>query len=186
MPEPTREQIKEAFKATIDRWEKIVEEPDYYHRSECELCLLESANYKCNNSCPIKNYKDGYQSGCTNTPYGDFFRNKTPENALAELNFLRKVYIWWMEKEAKKILDKVAMCGKEEKKEDWVDVTAEVVWITKDYEHANLPHLLYGSHFNEKDIAYINDTGFHISYGQHEEKYKVEQAGQTFRILKKT
>lgn len=97
--EPTRQQIKEAFKETIERWEKIVEDVRYFFESKCELCLLESQYAECNNSCPVRNYKPGEHNSCIGTPYSDFFLNKIPANALAELNFLRKVYIWWMEKE---------------------------------------------------------------------------------------
>ena len=37
MNEPTREQIKEAFKETIERWEKIVEDVEYYKGTDCQL-----------------------------------------------------------------------------------------------------------------------------------------------------
>ena len=126
MKEPTREQIKEAFKKTIERWEKIVEDVDYFHESECALCLLESPDgehYVCSQLCPIKSHTKGGLDSCHATPYPKFFQDKTPENALAELNFLRKVYIWWIEEEGKDVKGK----------EEWVDVSKEVkFWLRND------------------------------------------------------
>jgi hypothetical protein len=94
MTEPTRQQIKEAFKETIERWEKIVEDVDYFERSHCELCPL---FHLCSETkaCPIVIYTK--ETNCSGTPYLNFWNDRTPANALAELNFLRKVYIWWME-----------------------------------------------------------------------------------------
>jgi len=189
MNEPTREQIKEAFKKTIERWERIVEDVDYFNDSACALCLLESPDgerYVCGQSCPIRPHTKEGLGSCSGTPYNDFFNDKTPANALAELNFLRKVYIWWMEEEEKDSKWE-ALTGyvKEEKREEWVDVTGEITWITENYKGATLPYLLYGTYLNGDKMAYVNKGGFQICSG-HEDGYKVEQHGQTFRILKKT
>lgn len=189
MKEPTRQQIKEAFQKTIERWERIVEDVDYFDESECDLCLLEGTkeDYVCSQLCPVRLYgKKGY---CNGTPYKDFFRSRTPENALAELNFLRKVYIWWMEGELNKIFDKwgasVVRARKEWKKEEWVDVTDEIEWIAEDYPKQALPHMLYGTHENGDRMGYISSEGFGVCFG-YEDKYRIEQSGQTFRYIKKT
>jgi hypothetical protein len=115
MSEPTREQIKEAFNKTIERWEKIVEDVSYFSQSCCELCKLSPDPGPCEKKlCPVALYTESF--GCNLTPYQIFTQDKTPANALAELNFLRKVYIWWMEGEKKgeSVMDYMR---KEEKKE---------------------------------------------------------------------
>jgi len=102
---PTREKIKKAFKETIERWEKIVKDPTYHGRSECPLCCVDDG------------IKYGNHAICTNTPYHNFAANPTSENALAELNFLRKVYIWYIDN------------GKDvevKPKEGWEDITEEI------------------------------------------------------------
>lgn len=72
-----------------------------------------------------------------------------------------------------------------EEKEEWVDITDEINWITKGYKAKDVfPHLLYGEDKNEVEVAYVDGEGFQICYGR-ESEYKVEQAGQTFRYLKK-
>ena len=169
MSEPTREQIKEAFKATIERWEKVVEDPSYYHKSECKLCGVYGEDQTCHKYCPIQLY--GPHHVCRNTPHDKFSGHNDSENALAELNFLRKVYIWWMEKEGKK--------------EEWVDVTDEIGWYVKPYSAGTLNHLLHGINKEGKTVAYISESGFHLGH-QEEEEYRLEQKGETFRILKKT
>ena len=118
MNEPTREQIKEAFNKTIERWEKIVEDVSYYNRSTCVLCELFPGAACKEKICPVAIYAK--QSVCHGTPYWDFTHDKTPANALAELNFLRKVYIWWMEREEKgwaiRLAGEAMLGAKEEKK----------------------------------------------------------------------
>lgn len=118
MSEPTRQQIKEAFKKAIERWEKIVEDVGHYEITKCPLCLLFSDKpCSCNEHlCPIALcVKD---SVCENTPFIEFRDDHTPANALAELNFLRKVYIWWMEKESKEIYEQWLRDNKVEKKQE--------------------------------------------------------------------
>jgi len=170
MIEPTREQIKEAFKATIERWEKVVEDPSYYHKSECKLCGVYGEDQTCHKYCPIQLY--GPHHVCRNTPHDKFSGHNDSENALAELNFLRKVYVWWIEEE------------EEEKKEEWVDYTHHISWETKDYPDAELPYLLYGTNYKGEEIVYVNENGKHICHN-HEKEYRLEQSGETFRILKK-
>lgn len=72
-----------------------------------------------------------------------------------------------------------------EKKERWVDVTHEISWETKDYPGTELPYLLCGVNSSGEEMAYINGTGRHICYN-YEKEYRIEQEGETFRILKKT
>ena len=58
MKEPTRQQIKEAFNETIERWERIVEDPTYHSKTECSLCELEikDGEHRCSKLCPIGLY----------------------------------------------------------------------------------------------------------------------------------
>jgi len=119
---PTREQIKEAFKKTIERWEKIVKDPDYYAESYCHLCTLEnggtsSSKQECNTSCPIRRYKDGKYRICCGTPFFAFMNYRTEENARRELAFLREVYIDFLEQKEE---------GKKEACEE--DITEECIF----------------------------------------------------------
>jgi len=181
MLEPTREQIKEAFKKTIERWERIVEDVDYFSESDCDLCLLEGTkeDYVCSQLCPVSLY--GEKSHCHGTPYSNFFHVRTTENALAELNFLRKVYIWWTEKGANKILDKVAMYGKQEKKEEWVDVTNELSWEFRK-EAMGIGFGVLSMYYKQTLIGHLcADGGFSFV----DQRFKKERSGVWFRILKK-
>ena len=181
MSEPTRQQIKEAFKETIERWEKIVEDVSYFSKSSCKLCDLESFN-SCNRFCPIANYDGQDHEGCVGIPWHDFAYKRTPENALAELNFLRKVYIWWIEKEKP-----TGVVRKEEKKEEWVDVTEEIeLSLHAHYDGYCDIHFHLKSDPQEKGIGYIYADGNESFYN---EDYKMERSGDsrmTFRILRKT
>jgi len=124
MPEPTREQIQKAFKKTIERWERTAEDPSYFDEVDCPLCeLIGRCELKV---CPITIYTG--ELDCKNTPFYTFSSNRNRENAIAELNFLRKVYIWWIEGEGKKNGWMFIKVNKEEKKEEWVDVTNEILW----------------------------------------------------------
>ena len=179
--EPTRQQIKEAFKETIERWEKIVEDVEYLYSSSCALCGVREGVGCKEKGCPIFFYI-GFPS-CNDTPYIKFEHNKTSANALAELNFLRKAYIWWMEKEANKILDKVAMYGKEEKKEwsAWHNITEGL--IGKPY--ASGDGYSMGIYYNGLKIAFADDDGFFIDALQMD-SYKIEKKDSNFLFLKKT
>jgi len=191
MIEPTREQIREAFKKTIKRWEKMVEEPNYFYESDCELCLLESVKRQCNSSCPIRHYQGEYHGGCVNTPYGVFYRQRTPENALAELNFLREVYMWWLEKEVDKIFEKYGIDDlKEEKKEQWQDITDRVYCFL----HRHVDD--YDVHFSESTSEDVNEAiGWMYADGKVEVRnevkliYKIEKSdlgeGRLLKIFKK-
>ena len=180
MSEPTREQIKGAFKKTIERWEKIVEDVEYFHESNCALCRLGQIHDSCKEkACPIFLYTN--ERSCIDTPYSEFDHEKTPANALAELNFLRKVYIWWMEGESKKDWwTKV----KEEKKEEWVDVTKETTWKVGGVCH---DYWLEGLHDGKVVFLTAENTKIDLNEKSDEENYKVvETPTGAFRILKKT
>ena len=187
MSEPTREQIKEAFKETIERWERIVEDVGYHDKSHCFLCTLFPGYIaSCNPSvCPVALYaKD---SVCDGTPYPEFRDNKTPANALAELNFLRKVYIWWMEKEVNNILEKYGIDDlKEEKKEEWEDVTEEIEWRLEDCGSGF--HYL-GGYYKEERVVNADLSGIWIAMFPSDQDFKVEadlpKELNNFRILKK-
>ena len=172
MSEPTRQEIKEEFKKTIERWEKIVEDVDYFKGSSCSLCTLENIEgdfyQRCNDSCPIVNFNEEDHSTCFNTPYTRFYATRKREDALAELNFLRKVYIWWMEKE---------------KKEEWVDVVEELT--AKVYERVD--GFAINLYHNDLNIAFIDGDGIYIRTESGAYAiYKVEIKDETFRILRKT
>ena len=187
MKESTREQIKEAFNKTIERWEKIVEDVGYYYDSSCALCDLSIATSGCiEKNCAIALYNK--IGGCKHTPYIEFDKDRTPANALAELNFLRNVYIWWMEKEANKILDKVGSgvlgARKEEKKEEWVDVTEEIEW--KSYQAHDGTYWVRG-YYNGQFVTWLDIEGIHEGTHAPENQIKIERADEmSFRILKKT
>lgn len=184
MTEPTRQQIKEAFKKTIERWERMVEDVDYFHETECSLCLLEATDdfYVCTEFCPIRLHTS--KSFCHGTPYTNFFRDKTPANALAELNFLRKVYIWWME-EGEKDKKWESLTGykreiKEEKKEEWVDVTEEVDWRLHKLGHTFWVRGYYKNEF----IVWLDNDGISRQM-QSLYEIKVKRDNMSFNVLKK-
>ena len=177
MKEPTRQQIKEAFKETVERCEKIVEDPEYYHKSECKLCGLYDEDQACHRYCPIRLYGD-YEV-CRNTPHDAFLSgaDNASEVALAELNFLRKVYIWWMEKE------KPTGVVRKEKKEwsAWIDITENIE--PKIHVHSDgtgVVRLYDGEH----RFGYLEAKANLCS--EDKEKYRVQTDGFYFRILKKT
>jgi len=194
MSEPTREQIKEAFQGTIARWERIVEDPSYYHKSDCWLCQVYGefeGDKCCHKYCPIRLYGD--YPVCKNTPHDDFCAHISSErlklketlvlDAIAELNFLRKVYIWWMEQ------GKIGIKGKpEEKKEEWEDITDRVFC----FFHHHEPY--YDIHFSEVDNKRIADCfGWIFADGdtgisdRYKDQYRIEQnlVGNLLKILKK-
>ena len=182
MSEPTREQIKEAFIKTIERWERIVEDVDFFHETECSLCLLEGTadEYVCSQLCPVRLYTE--LTSCGGTPYGKFFHDKTPANALVELNFLRKVYIWWIEKEEILEIKGNKFYGnemKEEKKEEWVDVTKNIKAKAHIYADGTALLRLYDDSYRfgymEGQVRICTDD---------KAKYKAI-SGFDFRILKK-
>ena len=91
-------ELKKAFKSTIERWEKIVEDVTYYARSECDLCsyfntLKRGHEYACTCGCLIYDKTGGVL--CKNTPHADFINlgGGTEENALRVLVFLKDLYI---------------------------------------------------------------------------------------------
>ena len=71
----------------------------------------------------------------------------------------------------------------EKKQEEWDDITISIQWKSVPYPVGLFPRLLYGMLDSEK-IIYVNGSGFHLCTGK-ESKYKLEQSGQTFRILKR-
>ncbi len=193
MREPTRQQIKEAFNKTIERWEGIMEDPKYFNRTNCKLCTLDNdkgdETYHCNNSCPIKDYGDANHSGCAETPYIAFFKDKTSANALAMLNFLRKVYIWWMEeKEKDKKWEGLTGYVKEEKKkEEWVDVTEETQWKISGgagrywlIGYCREPHSRYDAQF------ILDGKGIRLNHSDFSIEYKIEKIDTDFCILRKS
>lgn len=138
----TRSQVKEAFRGTLDRWEKIVKDPSYHSDTFCQLCTLEldypamsQNDQRCNESCPIRSYNEGYHYACSNTPYSAFTNYQTTENAQAELDFLREVYVDFLEKELKESIEHIKACkaskaeAEEEKKPKepkWKDITNDL------------------------------------------------------------
>lgn len=101
-----KEELKTAFRKTIARWKRIVYDTGYYDRwSGCDLC--KHVGYKhgtrmwnCE-ACPIGQKTKGVLgTGCGDTPWRDFIRDRTKENALKELVFLEELYIELLEGEA--------------------------------------------------------------------------------------
>lgn len=148
--------LKKAFKETILRWEKIVDDVTYYARSECALCrsaMMDENDYPhaCH-ACPI--YKKTRVGMCKETPHEDFVavKGQTKENALRELVFLKNLYIELIDcpkpsDELDEIREKkIEMFekwderlsrlygGKEKraKKEEWVDITKEIKWNVRE------------------------------------------------------
>lgn len=199
----TDEQIMKAFRETIERWEKIVKDPDYFSESNCSLCLLENdtgdEHQRCNSSCPIRNYRGGDHWGCVETPYNTFYNARTEENALVELEFLCEVYVDFLEDKVQGLLDEIGkglkVEAEAEKKEEWVDVTESLhLSFHKHFSGG------YDIHFSPKDDA-KNWIGWIYSDGRielagggkiclpngHYVKHKIEVVDdETFKILKQS
>ena len=177
--EPTRQQIKEAFKKTIERWERIVEDVSYFERSSCDLCPLFS-NCSESKACPIVLYTKG--TNCRNTPYINFHNDKTPANALPELNFLRKVYIWWVEKEKDDWGIGVVRAREEEKKEEYENVTKEIRWeVESEFSERGS---LVGTH-NGVRVVVATNRGIERFFDDRADSYKVEHDSHGHIVLKK-
>lgn len=181
---PTTGQIKGAFRESIERWEKITEDLGYYDKTNCSLCNLgkdDKYDYDCNEYCPIRDYGTGNHAICCNTPYDTFHMNRTKENALAELNFLREVYIDYLEEGEKDV------CCKEEeekKKEEWVNVTkeltAEVDMISDKQGYLALSHngLFMAYTSSRGEIEGLRLVSSHINY-------RIEAKGGDFSVFKR-
>ena len=93
-------ELKKAFNKTIERWEKIVDDVTYYDlpESNCALCDYKrniiGTGFNCK-GCPIREKTGQFQ--CGGTPWRAFMDNRTAENALRELVFLKDLYIELME-----------------------------------------------------------------------------------------
>lgn len=207
---PTYEEKLQALKESIVNWEETAK--DLAFRS-CPLCDLRNKYTKkgdCHRAeCPISE-KAG-RAGCAGTPYWDFDRNPTKENALAEVVFLKNLYIEMLESHGQKSdkgglpagccpdceywVDKGKGCNYDgecprkprPKKEEWVDVTEEVEM--KWDKHGDLGYNIHLSH-DGTWLAYLFDKGnaFNTCCGGSQ-KYRIEfhqgQIDTFFRILKK-
>ncbi len=182
MSEPTRQQIKEAFGETIDRWEKIVEDIQYYECSDCPLCSLFPGATCEKDICPVGIYVK--RGACDDTPFWKFTEDNTPANALAELNFLRKVYIWWMEEEEKdKKWEGLTGYTRKEKKEEWADVAGELTAKVSERVDGFAVNLYH----NDLNVAFIDGDGIYIrTESRAYAIYKVEIKDEAFCILKKS
>lgn len=196
-------ELKKAFRKTIERWEKIVDDVTYFARSDCDLCAwalryAEKGRTACSVCLIGKKCED---KRCYGTPYADFEKAKTKENALRELVFLKDLYIELIEcpkphslldgasdeykKELAELWEKKrGMREKRAKKEEWVDVTKEVTWgvekVTKFY---------YLRIFYDKEIIARSETfdgGKKISFTIYNtDNHKIEWYDGDFKIFKK-
>jgi len=183
----TKKKIMEAFRKTISRWERIAEDPSHYDESYCHLCALENKegdiSQLCNESCPVKNYKGKSHPVCIDTPYHVFHRNRTKESALVELNFLREVYLDFLEDE---IQEKVEELGKAirveiREKEECVDITKEIEWkLHTNSIYAN-SYWLRG-YYKDKAIVWLDNDGI-SGFGLAD--IKVEKEDMSFTVFKR-
>ena len=95
---PTFEEILKACKKSIKHWEEVAEDPENEATSEYECALCELFFFKSDEcvGCPI--YEKTGHINCVETPFLAFIENRTRENALAEVVFLKNLYIEMLEK----------------------------------------------------------------------------------------
>lgn len=183
----TKEQIKEAFRKTIHRWEMIVEDPDYRDGSYCHLCILENIEGNiiqfCNESCPIRGYKGEDHFACDETPCLTFFNNQTKENALVELNFLREVYLDFLENLIQEQCDELCMAMKaesEEAKKEWVDITKEIEWRLHQAPYTR-GYWVRG-YYKGEPIVWLDNDGID-SFSSYDTK--IEKSDMSFNVIKR-
>ena len=183
----TKEQIKEAFRKTISRWEMITKDVKYFEESKCSLCLLENAPgdpfMSCNKSCPIQSYKGKEHTCCNDTPYGNFYEERDYESALVELNFLREVYLDFLENEMQRKLDELSMAMKaeaEEAKEEWVDITKEIEWRL--HQSPCTRGYWIRGYYEGEPIVWLDNDGIN-SFSSRDTK--VEKSDMSFNVLKR-
>lgn len=168
-------ELKKAFKETIERWEKIIDDVTYYARSGCALC-----DYKVNNlesglrckGCPVRE-KTG-KSQCGGTPWGRFMRNRTTENALRELVFLKNLYIELVEcpipssplEDALRGLNDKIEEEKRAKKGRWVDITKECKYRADGLGRGYYVACTYGNfmlyQFKHDEMKWVGGHGLDI------------------------
>lgn len=199
-------ELKKAFKETIKRWEKIVDDVTYYARSDCALCewaLNESGSYLCT-PCPI--FKKTRRTQCHKTPWHPFMSDRTPENALRELVFLKNLYIELIDCPiSSNSLDKIRkekiemfekwderlsrLYGGENraKKKGRVDITEKLIWKTRETTDGFVYLIGY---LHGKEIVQL-DAGYgiclrHSADPKIGKKYKIEEREfGYFKILKR-
>ena len=193
-------ELKKAFRATIERWEKIVDDVTYYARSGCDLCNYADKNSSCD-MCPI--YIKTRTTGCEGTPWDDFTNlgGQTTENALRELVFLKNLYIELIDcpkpldewdkltkkerkrlEEAQKVINELVP-EKRAKKEEWVDITKEIEWklVSRREGYWRLTAFYEG-----KEIGFMNNKAGYICTEDYDiYKTEIHSSSMYFKILKK-
>lgn len=176
---------------------------------DCACCVLTGFNPErkfetglhCENGCPI--FEKTQKHGCKDTPYEHFENARTKENAQTEVIFLKNLLIEMLEKgeprdyckdcchwvddecslgwecEHKKGEWKRIPKQKEEKKEEWVDVTMDVEWRMR-CDGEDLYVLVMRDNGDVFGHMWA-DGEFYIS---NSSKYRA-CCGRQFRILKK-
>lgn len=85
----------QALKDSIKHWENLRDGNDYrVGPKHCALCTVFSKDVCI--GCPI-HYKTG-EGGCVGTPYYDYTKNPTDENAQKEVDFLKDILIEELER----------------------------------------------------------------------------------------
>ncbi len=137
----------------------------------------------CNASCPIKFYEDEDHFACRNTPYRNFWKERDCESALVELNFLRKVYLDFLEDELQGKLDGLGMVIEREiiKEEEYPrDVTEELSFVINPFH----PGGYFIDFYHEGTIVgFLGYEGITIS---NADMFKIEKEayGDAFCIMR--
>jgi len=196
---PTYEEKLQALKESIEHWEKdILPDTDKAYNEDkmagkhCPLCRLKM-KYGINDcsGCPI--YEKTKAHSCWGSPWLKFVNEPTKENALAEVVFLKNLYIEMLEKGKPRnfcvdckhwVGGKCVFIGKcghrpEEKKEEWVDVTDNLTWVhtRKDKNGFGLLEIFDDEIF----IGHFSLNNLYIA----EDNYRQEEHSGRFCILKK-
>lgn len=89
MNKPTKEEVSEALEGSVRKWEGIVEGTvEDLGSFNCPLCHIFPYNEGSDvcGGCPVKATTG--QGECQGTPYDDYIRENSVENAQREVDFL--------------------------------------------------------------------------------------------------
>ncbi len=194
MSEPTREQIKEAFKQTIERWEKIIgslsykeerwvnitkdcrfdlEGDEFFKIKDKDGSLISIQRNKAQVSYSVGKREHGELTVVFGPPRAGY---KFEINRFKNFEILKKL---GTEKDCKaKGIGLTEPAATEEKKEEWEDITEKVVLTTEKNDGGQ--YFLRIS-YQQRNIGIIYKGQLNL----YDLTYKVEYSGYTTKILKK-
>jgi len=173
------QETADAILESIRHWRDLREGRNKdYSSDSCPLCQKFLRHSECT-ECPIKIYVGKDQ--CKMTPYVDYRREQTKDNAQKEIDFLFDVYVHYIS-------------GKKRLTQKWVDITKEIVWNAHLYEQPDdsYAYWILGSYRGDKDFIYFTGTKIKLNHPKWEESYRIDDVHNSnfivpdsFRVMRK-